>query len=90
MLCRLVSTPTMMFGSPEETTAFYKRCRKRQAALRSEGSLKGERLFAERPRPFAERIHAYWLTVAGAGGKAVAEARDNVVAFEDLRTSRAS
>lgn len=91
MLCRLVSTPTMTFGRPDETADFLKRCRRRQKVLRKEAGTQGERLFAERPRPFAERIEAYWLIAAGGAAKAVAEERlDNVVAFGELRTNRAS
>jgi CHAD domain-containing protein len=90
LLCRLVSTPTMMFGSPDETAAFLKRCRKRQRALRKEARNLGERLFAERARPFAERIETYWQIAAGAKAKATAEAPpDNVVPFGDMRTPRA-
>ena len=55
LLCRLVSTPTMIFGSPDETAAFLKRCRRRHRALRKEARAEGERLFAERSRPFADR-----------------------------------
>ena len=91
LLCRLVSTPTMMFGSFEETAAFLKRCRRRHAALRKEARTQGERLFTERSRSFAERIEAYWLIAAGDTAEAVADPRpDNVVAFGDLRTPRAS
>lgn len=91
LLCRLVSTPTMMFGSPDETAAFLKRCRKRQRALRKEARELGERLFAERARPFAERIETYWQIAAGARTKEAAEAPpDNVVPFGDMRTPRAS
>jgi CHAD domain-containing protein len=89
MLCRLVSTPTMMFGNGEEIAAFYKRCHRRQNALRREGRLKGERLFVERPRIFAERIAAYWTAAAGPVAKPVTEPRDNIVVFGDLRTGRA-
>lgn len=91
LLCRLVSTPTMMFGSQDETAAFLKRCRRRHRTLRKEARTQGERLFAERARPFAERIEVYWLIAAGDAAKAAAETRpDNVVAFGDLRTPRAS
>jgi hypothetical protein len=91
MLCRLVSTPTMTFGKPEEIAAFVKRCRRRQKALRKEARTKGERLFVERSRPFAERIAAYWKTAAGAAAEEiVAPPRPhNVVAFGDLRSGRA-
>jgi hypothetical protein len=86
LLMRLVSTPTMMFGTPEETAAFLKRCRRRQRALRKEARTHGERLFAERARPFAERIETYWMIAAAHATEAKAEARpDNVVAFGDLR-----
>ncbi len=88
LLSRLVSTPTMTFGTPEETAAFLKRCRRRHKALRKEALFQGERLFAERSRPFAERIEAYWLIAAGAA-KPLAETRpDNVVAFGDVRSGR--
>ncbi len=90
LLIRLVSTPTMMFGTPDETAAFLKRCRRRHKALRKEARTQGERLFAERARPFAERIETYWQIAAG-DAKTVAEARpDNVVAFGDLRAPRAN
>ncbi len=89
LLTRLVSTPTMTFGSLEETAAFLKRCRRRHKALRKDASAHGERLFAERPRPFAERIEAYWQIAAGSIIDAVVETRpDNVVAFGDLRPPR--
>ena len=83
----------MTFGSPEETAAFLKRCRKRHKALRKEAAAQGARLFVERSRPFAERIEAYWMAAASRAGKpAVVEPprQDNVVAFGDLRTTRAS
>ena len=91
MLCRLVSTPTMTFGSPEETRAFMKRCRKRHKALRKEAKIKGQRLFVEKPGPFADRIQAYWSTAAVGADKPVAPPQqpDNVVAFDDARTERA-
>jgi CHAD domain-containing protein len=91
LLCRLISTPTMTFGDPEATAAFLKRCRKRHKALRKEARVKGERLFFERPGPFAERIQAYWATAATGADKPVAPARpDNVVVFGDARTGRGS
>lgn len=93
LLCQLVSTPTMTFGSPEETAAFLKRCRKRHRALRKEAAAQGARLFVERSQPFAERIEAYWMAAAGRAGKpSLVEPprQDNVVAFGDLRTTRAS
>ena len=90
MLMHLVATPTMTFGSPEDTAAFMKRCRKRHKALRKDAKVKGKRLFVERPGPFAERIHAYWTTAAVGADKPVTPQRqDNVVAFGDARTGRA-
>ena len=90
LLTRLVSTPTMTFGSLDETAAFLKRCRRRHKALRKDATTLGERLFAERSRPFAERIEAYWQIAANSIIESVTEARpDNVVAFGDLRTPRA-
>jgi len=91
LLGKIVSTPTMTFGSSDETGAFLKRCRKRQRALRKEARAEGERLFAERARPFAERIQVYWLLASGEAAKAPTETRpDNVVTFGDVRTPRAS
>ena len=90
MLGKLVSTPTMTFGSPEETTAFLKRCSKRQRALRKEARAEGERLFAEQSRPFAERIEGHWALAASAAAGTDADTRTgNVVAFGDMRTPRA-
>jgi hypothetical protein len=93
LLCQLVSTPTMTFGTQEDTAAFLKRCRKRQRALRKEAATQGAGLFAERSRPFAERIEAYWVAAASRAGKPVLiepARQDNVVAFGELRGSRAS
>lgn len=92
MLMHLVETPTMTFGSPEDTAAFMKRCRKRHKALRKEAKIKGKRLFVEKPGPFADRIHAYWTTAAVGADKPVAAPRkeDNVVAISNARTGRAS
>jgi len=90
MLGKLVSTPTMTFGNPEETTAFLKRCSKRQRALRKEACAEGERLFAEQSRPFVERIEAHWALAASAAAGTDADTRTgNVVAFGDMRTPRA-
>ncbi len=90
LLTRLVSTPTMTFGSPDETAAFLKRCRRRHKALRKDATTLGERLFAERARPFAERIEAYWQIAANSIIEPETATRpDNVVAFGDLRAPRA-
>ena len=88
MLLHLISTPTMTFGSPEDTAAFAKRCRRRHKALRKEAKIKGERLFVEKPGPFVGRIHAYWTTAAVGADKPVEPPRqpDNVVAIGDART----
>jgi CHAD domain-containing protein len=90
MLCHLVSTPTMTFGSPEDTRAFMKRCRRWHKTLRKEAKVKGEKLFVEKPRPFAGRLQAYWSTAAIGADKPVAppQQTDNVVAFDDARTER--
>lgn len=90
MLIHLASTPTMTFGSPEETSAFMKRCRKRHKALRKEARVKGERLFVEKPGPFAERIQAYWSTAATGADKPATPTRqpDNVVAIGNMRSGR--
>jgi len=92
MLMHLVETPTMTFGSPEETTAFMKRCRRRHKDLRKEAKVKGERLFVEKPGTFASRIQAYWTTAAVGADKPAPpplQQQDNVVAIGDARTGRA-
>ena len=101
MLTHLVMTPTMTFGTPEDTTAFLKRCRKRHKALRKDARTRGERLFVEKPGPFANRIHAYWTTATVGANQPVAlpaqqqpaqpepVQQDNVVAIGDARTGRA-
>jgi len=90
MLIQLVSTPTMTFGSPEETAAFVKRCRKRHKALRKDARVRGERLFVEKSGPFTARIHAYWTTAAVGADKPVVRTpqQDNVVVFGEARTGR--
>ncbi len=85
MLQHLISAPTMSFASPDATTSFLKQCRSRQKALRRDAKMLGERLFAERSRPFAERIEAYWLTAAQRTPKPAPVARTgNVVAFGEV------
>lgn len=79
MLCRLVSTPTLTFAGPTETEKFLKRCRRRQKVLRSEAKMLGAKLFSERPRPFVQRISAYWDMAAQMDGRP--EPQSNVVAF---------
>jgi hypothetical protein len=62
-----------------------KQCRSRQKALRRDAKMLGERLFAERSQPFAERIEAYWLTAARASAKPSPVARTgNVIAFGEV------
>ncbi len=91
LLRRLVSTPTMVFGSSDDTAAFLKRCRKRHEALRREAKSRAGRLFAERSRPFTEHVESAWLAAADRTSKSLAEARaDNVVPFGDLKASRVS
>jgi hypothetical protein len=89
-LCRLVSAPTLVFASPEDTAAFVKRCRKRQKSLRREAQARGARLFVERPKPFVDRIEAYWAVAAQSSKKPVAPkpATDNVVVFGAAATGR--
>jgi len=82
LLRQLISAPTMVFASPEDTASFLKRCRDRHKSLRQEAKARGARLFVERPRPFVERIEAYWRTAADVAANTPVEARtDNVVAF---------
>jgi CHAD domain-containing protein len=91
MLRRLVSTPTMVFGNTDDTTAFLKRCRKRHKALRQEAKTRASQLFAERSRPFAERVESAWLHAAPRAPEAMADRRpDNVVPFSDLKAGRVS
>ena len=78
----------MVFASPEDTAAFVKRCRKRQKALRREAQSRGARLFVERPKPFVERIEAYWSAAAqGAKRTAPKPIVSNVVAFGTTGTA---
>jgi CHAD domain-containing protein len=81
-LCKLVSAPTMVFASPEDTAAFLKRCRRRQKSLRREAETRGARLFVERSKPFVDRIEAYWAAAAqGAKRVPPRPVADNVVFF---------
>lgn len=85
LLRQLVSAPTMTFAGPDQTASFLKRCRARHKAQRREAETRGARLFAERPRPFAERIEAYWLTATQRAEKpAIVTRTDNVVAFGEI------
>jgi len=90
-LCKLVSAPTMVFASPEDTAAFVKRCRRRQKALRRDAQSRGARLFVERPKPFVERIEAYWTAAAAQGvkRKTPTPVISNVVAFGATGSGRA-
>jgi hypothetical protein len=86
-LMHLATTPTLTFGSPEDIAAFLKRCNLRLKVLRKDAKIRGQRLFVEKPQPFAGRIHAYWTTAAaGALRPAPAAYPDgNVVAIGDAR-----
>ena len=92
LLRQLVSTPTMTFGSPEETAAFLKRCRKRHKALRKEAAAPGR---AAVRRAVASFRRAHRSLLAGRrqrGGKpAVVEPRARTMSWHsaDLRTTRA-
>jgi len=91
-LMHLATAPTMTFGSPEDISAFRKRCKIRLKELRKEAKVRGQRLFVEKPQPFAGRIHAYWTTAAVGALKPVAPTLhdNNVVAIEDVRTELTS
>jgi CHAD domain-containing protein len=81
-LCKLVSAPTLVFASPEDTSAFLKRCRRRQKALRRDAQSRGARLFVERSKPFVERIEAYWNAAAQTAKRVPPRpVADNVVVF---------
>ena len=56
---------------PNRCSYFLKRCRAQHKALRREAETRGARLFAERSRPFAERIEAYWTAAAQRAEKPV-------------------
>ena len=85
LLRQLVSAPTMTFAAPDDTASFLKRCRARHKALRRDAETRGARLFAERSRPFVERIAAYWTAATRRGEKPAIVARtDNVVAFGEV------
>jgi hypothetical protein len=75
----------MTFAPPDDTAAFLKRCRAMHKALRREAETRGARLFAERSRPFVERIEAYWAAATQRAEKpAIVERTDNVVAFGEV------
>ena len=86
-LMHLATAPTMTFGSPDDISDFLKRCKIRLKALRKDAKIRGQRLFVEKPQPFAGRIHAYWTTTAIGALKPVEPARqeDNVVAIDEAR-----
>ena len=86
-LMHLATAPTMTFGSPEDVATFLTRCKIRAKALRKDAKIRGERLFVEKPQPFAGRIHAYWTTAAVGALKPAKPApqEDNVVAIDDAR-----
>jgi hypothetical protein len=48
----------------EDIKALVKHCRTCQDELRAEARLRGERLFAERPRELRERVDLYWTNAA--------------------------
>jgi CHAD domain-containing protein len=84
LIQQLVSAPTLVFASPEDTVAFMKQCRERQKALRRDARKRGERLLAERSQPFVARIEAYWQNAAEKARRPQVAARpNNVVAFGD-------
>lgn len=91
MLMHLVTAPTMTFGSPDEVSGFLKRCKTRIKALRNDAKVRGERLFVEKPKPFASRLQAYWTTAAaGALKPAAPHQEDNVVAIGGARPGTSS
>jgi CHAD domain-containing protein len=91
LIQQLVSTPTLVFASPEDTVAFMKQCRQRQKDLRREAKKRGSRLLAERSGSFVDRIEAYWQDAARNAKKPLAVARpNNVVAFGATGTAARS
>jgi CHAD domain-containing protein len=91
-LMHLATAPAMTFGTPDDVSAFLKRCKIRLKELRKDAKVRGERLFVEKPQPFAGRIHAYWTTAAVGALKPVAAApvSNNVVAIDDARSEPAT
>lgn len=87
-LMHLATAPTMTFGSPDDISGFLQRCKIRLKELRKDAKIRGQRLFVEKPQPFAGRIHAYWTTAAVGALRPVASAHveDNVVALGSART----
>ena len=88
MLMHLVTAPTMTFGSPGDVSGFLKRCKLRIGALRKDAKDRGERLFIEKPKPFASRVQADWTALAAGAIQPVAAPRQegNVVAIGDARS----
>lgn len=88
-LMHLATAPTMTFGSPEDIAGFMKRCKLRLKDLRKDAKVRGQRLFVEKPKPFAGRIQAYWATAA-IGALEPAEPpqeANNVIAIGEARTA---
>jgi CHAD domain-containing protein len=80
LLSRLISTPTMVFGTPNDTQSFLRRCRKRQKALRRDAEIRGERLFAERPRSFVEHIEEHWRLATEVLQRPIVTSQDKPIA----------
>ena len=80
LLSRLISTPTMVFGTPDDTESFLRRCRKRQKALRREAEMRGERLFAERPRSFVEHVEEHWRVATEVLQRPIVTSQDKPIA----------
>ncbi|HEY8277330.1 MAG TPA: CHAD domain-containing protein [Methyloceanibacter sp.] len=80
LLSRLISTPTMIFGTPDDTQSFLRRCRKRQKALRREAEMRGEHLFADRPRSFVGQIEEHWQLATELLQRPVVTSQDKPIA----------
>jgi CHAD domain-containing protein len=51
------------FRSPSDIKTLCRCIEKKQAALTSEAALRGERLYAEKPKAFLKRLRAYWQSI---------------------------
>jgi CHAD domain-containing protein len=84
-LRQLLAAPVISFGDVADRKALAKRCRQDQETLRQEARVLGARLFAERPKVFAERIETLWQAAVEATSVHGAAAASNVVPFGVVR-----
>ncbi len=63
------------FRSASDIKTLCRCIEKKQAALISEAALRGERLYAEKPKAFLQRLRAYWKSAEHKHGRGAAEAQ---------------